>query len=128
MAEILPWQDDLWQQLTGSGLRAHAWLLHGPAGIGKRDLVSRLIGWQLCTAPSPAGACGQCRSCHAIEANVTRVGPSLFGVVGREAGSVAGYTYSKAMIDSGLTWTPDTLDAWRVRWFHRQEAKEAGAV
>lgn len=57
-------------------------------------------------------AFGQCRSCHAIEAGVTRVGPSLFGVVGRVAGSLEGYSYSKAMTDSGLTWTPDTLDAY----------------
>lgn len=68
MAEILPWHSDLWQQLTGSGLRAHAWLLHGPAGIGKRDLASRLLGWQLCSAPTAEGACGQCRSCHLRQA------------------------------------------------------------
>lgn len=57
-------------------------------------------------------AFGQCRSCHAVEAGVTRVGPSLFGVVGRPAGAVSGYTYSKAMADSGLIWTPETLDAY----------------
>lgn len=33
------------------------------------------------------------------------------------------------IIDGFGTWGPcPTLDAWRVRWFHRQEAKEAGAV
>lgn len=57
-------------------------------------------------------AFGQCRSCHAVEAGVTRVGPSLFGVVGRPAGAVSGYAYSKAMADSGLIWTPETLDAY----------------
>jgi cytochrome c len=57
-------------------------------------------------------AFGQCRSCHAIEAGVNRVGPSLFGVVDRRAGGVDGYAYSKAMGDSGLTWTEAELDAY----------------
>ncbi len=63
MAELLPWQQGLWQQLTGPGVRAHAWLLHGPAGIGKLQLAQHLAAHQLCSAPTAAGACGQCKGC-----------------------------------------------------------------
>ena len=34
------------------------------------------------------------------------------GIVGREAGSVAGYEYSEALAQSGIVWTPAALRAW----------------
>jgi cytochrome c len=37
-------------------------------------------------------------------------GPSLKGVVGRKAGTAAGFAYTPALKGSGLTWTPQTLD------------------
>lgn len=54
----------------------------------------------------------QCKACHTIEAGKNRVGPSLHGVVGRQAGSVEGFTYSPAMKSAGLTWTPENLDKY----------------
>ncbi len=50
-----------------------------------------------------------CKTCHAIEAGVNKIGPSLAGVVGRKASSIAGYTYSAANHASGITWTPEKL-------------------
>lgn len=50
-----------------------------------------------------------CRSCHVLEDGVNRVGPSLYNVVGRASGSVAGYSYSDANKNSGVTWTTDVL-------------------
>lgn len=52
-----------------------------------------------------------CAVCHAIVANKNGVGPSLFGVVGRKAGTAPGYTYSAAM-KSAAVWTPQQLDAY----------------
>jgi len=52
---------------------------------------------------------GQCRPCHVVEPGVNRVGPSLHGVVGRTAGTVAGYNYSTANKNSGATWDAQTL-------------------
>ncbi len=51
-----------------------------------------------------------CSGCHA--ADRAKVGPALAGVLGRKAGSVPGYPYSRALVGSGLTWTPGTLDRW----------------
>ncbi|WP_037502384.1 c-type cytochrome [Sphingomonas jaspsi] len=51
----------------------------------------------------------QCQACHAIEEGVNKIGPSLAGVVGRHSGSVAGYAYSAANKNSGITWTPEKL-------------------
>lgn len=55
---------------------------------------------------------GQCRACHTIEAGQNRVGPHLFGVVGRKAGTVEKYSYSQPMKDAaekGLVWTEENL-------------------
>lgn len=52
---------------------------------------------------------GQCRACHVAEEGVNRVGPSLWNVVGRPAGSIDGFKYSPANKNSGLVWTEEQL-------------------
>ena len=54
----------------------------------------------------------QCKVCHVVEKGVNRVGPSLWGVVGRKSGSVPGYTYSKANKESGIVWTAAELNTY----------------
>lgn len=54
----------------------------------------------------------RCRSCHSDDPSAKSYGPSLIGVVGRKAGSVAGFAYSDAMKASGIVWTEDALRAW----------------
>lgn len=51
----------------------------------------------------------KCMSCHAIAEGQNKVGPHLFNVVGREAGSVEGFNYSPANAESGITWTKEIL-------------------
>ena len=54
----------------------------------------------------------QCSICHSPQAGRNMTGPSLFGVVGRPAGKEAGFHYSPANRDSGLTWDTATLDRY----------------
>jgi cytochrome c len=53
-----------------------------------------------------------CGACHASDPNRHKIGPSLFGVVGRPAGSLAGFGYSDAMKGAALTWNDETLDRY----------------
>ncbi|MEP9369233.1 c-type cytochrome [Xanthobacter sp. VNH20] len=57
-------------------------------------------------------AFNQCKACHKVEAGKNAVGPSLFGIFGAKAGSVAGYQYSTPMKNSGLTWDDATLSKY----------------
>jgi cytochrome c len=52
----------------------------------------------------------KCKICHSFDkGGANRVGPNLFGVFGRKAGTVAGFAYSDAMKNSGTVWDDDTL-------------------
>jgi cytochrome c len=54
-----------------------------------------------------------CAACHIVTAEGRRgVGPTVFGVVGRKAGSVEGFRYSAAKRDATLVWTPEQLDKY----------------
>jgi cytochrome c len=52
----------------------------------------------------------KCRACHQIgETAKNGVGPLMNGIIGRKAGTVAGYNYTDANKNSGLTWTPEVF-------------------
>jgi cytochrome c len=53
-----------------------------------------------------------CRTCHTTKEGDNRLGPSLHGVIGREAGSAPGFAYSSALKDAGITWDEETLDRY----------------
>ncbi len=53
----------------------------------------------------------QCTACHAIVEHKKLIGPSLYGVVGRKAGT-EDYPYSEANKNSGLVWDEATLDKY----------------
>ncbi len=74
-------------------------------------------------APGPASAADvaagkvafrKCVACHALEEGQNKIGPSLYGLIGRKAGSAAKFNYSKANRDSGVVWTEATLDAYLI--------------
>lgn len=54
----------------------------------------------------------KCKTCHVIDKEQNKVGPHLVGVMGRTAGAVDGFKYSKAMMESGITWDEETIAAY----------------
>lgn len=51
----------------------------------------------------------QCMTCHAVQEGRNNVGPSLYQIVGRESGTIAGFNYSSANADSDVVWTEENL-------------------
>ncbi len=51
-----------------------------------------------------------CRTCHSAEPGDNRLGPSLHGVMGRNAGSVDGYKYSPGFRTTDLVWDDANMD------------------
>ena len=78
-----------------------------------------LAGCLAAAVPARAGgdaAAGQtlfgakCGICHAPVEGQNKIGPSLWGVVGRKAGTLPTYTYSDAMKNANRTWDAAALD------------------
>lgn len=68
---VLPWQVPHWARLQASrqrGALAHALLVCGAAGLGKRAFVQHFMQGLLCSEPVDGEPCGHCRSCLLIAA------------------------------------------------------------
>jgi len=58
----------------------------------------------------------RCAICHSADpAKGPKIGPALNGIVGRKAGTAAGFAYSPAIAKSGISWTADKLDSFIAR-------------
>jgi nitrite reductase (NO-forming) len=54
----------------------------------------------------------KCQACHSLEPGKNGVGPSLAGIIGQKAASVANYNYSPAMKAANITWDAATLNRY----------------
>lgn len=75
--------------------------------------VSLLAGAAQADGDPAAGekAFRKCAACHTLDGR-SRSGPTLQGVIGREAGTVEGFRYSPDMVaagDAGVVWDPETI-------------------
>jgi cytochrome c len=53
-----------------------------------------------------------CGICHTLQPGQNRLGPSLAGIIGRKAGTVAGFDYSEANNNSNVVWDEVQLDQY----------------
>ena len=83
--------------------------------MGARAWMAGALALAACAAASAAPDAvrgeqvyARCLACHALAYD--RVGPRHCGLLGRRAGSVPGFAYSRAMKDSGIVWDEVALD------------------
>ena len=58
----------------------------------------------------------KCKVCHLLEeGGINRIGPNLFGIIGRTSGTLSDFKYSKAMRKAGITWSENTLARYLVK-------------
>ena len=58
----------------------------------------------------------RCRACHTLgQGERNKVGPNLWDVFGKTAGTREDFNYSNAMADSGVVWTDETMSAYLER-------------
>ena len=54
----------------------------------------------------------KCKTCHTFDPGKKKIGPHLKGIIGRKAGTVEGYKYSKAMKAADIVWDEANLDEY----------------
>ena len=58
----------------------------------------------------------KCAACHSIsKGGANKIGPALWGVLGRQSGSLADYKYSKAMASYGKKWSFDEMNGFLIK-------------
>jgi len=58
----------------------------------------------------------KCSACHMIASGgKNMIGPNLWSVIGRTAGSVSDYKYSKAMVAYGKEWTYEEMNSYLIK-------------
>ena len=58
----------------------------------------------------------KCSACHMIASDgKNMIGPNLWGVIGRTAGSVSDYKYSKAMVAYAKNWSFEEMNAYLIK-------------
>jgi DNA polymerase III subunit delta' len=133
MSAFLPWQTDIANRwLSRVERRAHATLIHGMAGIGKRQFALGLAASLLCDSPVGVMACGQCQACRWVRQghhpDCKRVRPDALAA--REGIDVGLDATDEALVDvpeAGSSTTKKKLseeirvDQIRVMepWYHR---------
>lgn len=131
---FLPWQTDLAIPWLARGEQlAHAWLIHGQTGIGKRQFGLALATSLLCEQPRDHLACGQCQACLWVRVgnhpDLMRVRPEaqeldegLYQSSEDGAGSGRGASASSAR-SSTTTKPSEMIKVDQIRslepWYHR---------
>jgi cytochrome c len=82
-----------------------------PADTAAAPAAATPVAYASLTGDPVAGekTFAQCKACHQAVEGKNGVGPSLWGIVGRTAGQIPGFSYSAANKGSGIVWSEETM-------------------
>lgn len=83
----------------------------GGAAAAQQEPIEKLLA--AATVEKGENAAKKCAACHTFsKGEPNRVGPNLYGVVGRDRGTVSGFNYSAGMKAKPGKWTVEDLNAF----------------
>ena len=111
MATLSPTESDAMKVLLHAVVLASVWVAVPvvPTAADAEDTLTTVAD-----ADRGERAFRQCSSCHSFDPNRRMQGSHLVGLIGRTAGTVEGVRFSRAMRESGIVWTEETLTAYLV--------------
>ncbi|WP_313483891.1 DNA polymerase III subunit delta' [Acinetobacter variabilis] len=111
-AQIYPWQQQVWDTLTGRFPKlGHGLLFYGKKGCGKEAFVQQFLAWVLCLNRQPDGPCGECGSCQWLKADTH---PNYVYISTDEDNKKQNAKIKIEKIRDLLPFVQQTVDGWRV--------------
>jgi len=85
----------------------------GSSSTGSGDIMALLAS---ASAADGKKVFKKCAACHSIaKGGGNKIGPALWGVLGRQAGSISDYKYSKAMATHGKSWSFEEMNGFLIK-------------
>jgi len=111
-AHIYPWQQQVWETLTGRFPKlGHGLLFYGKKGCGKEAFTQQFLAWVLCLNRQPAGPCGECSSCQWLKADTH---PNYVHISTDDDNKKQNAKIKIEKIRDLLPFVQQTVDGWRV--------------
>lgn len=111
-AQIYPWQQQVWETLTGRFPKlGHGLLFYGKKGCGKEAFAQQFLAWVLCLNRQPDGPCGECGSCQWLKADTH---PNYVYISTDEDNKKQNAKIKIEKIRDLLPFVQQTVDGWRV--------------
>ena len=111
-AQIYPWQQQVWETLTGRFPKlGHGLLFYGKKGCGKEAFAQQFLAWVLCLNRQPDGPCGECGSCQWLKADTH---PNYVYISTDEDNKKQNAKIKIEKFRDLLPFVQQTVDGWRV--------------
>ena len=111
-SQVYPWQQQVWETLTGRFPElGHGLLLYGKKGSGKHAFAQHFLSWVLCLNKKVDAACGECSSCQWLKSDTH---PNYVYISTDDDNKKQNAKIKIEKIRDLLPFVQQTVDGWRV--------------
>ena len=90
----------------------------GPSGASSISSSDQILDMSDISGDPIAGkkVFNKCKTCHLMEKDgINRIGPNLFGLIGRKSGTATGFKFSRAMKEANIVWSVNSLSRYLIK-------------